>query len=254
MISMREFAKNVVALSKTITEYVWGETGENGKCDCVGLVIGALRMGGVKWTGTNGTNYTARNEMRWLSPLESGDKLRTGMVVLKSRAPGQSGYDLPEKYKQGADLNDYYHIGVVTGEEPLEITHCTSPGPIKVDRSADAWNWYGELKLVDAQETGETQSAAWRTMYVTGGKLALRNGPGKSYQLKVWIPDGAQVQAQDAENGWVRVQYGKYDGYSMAAFLRDEPEAASDSVTVTLDRNTAEAMMRALEEGMRNGA
>ena len=42
MISMKAFAENVVKLAGTITEYVWGATGENGKCDCVGLVIGAL--------------------------------------------------------------------------------------------------------------------------------------------------------------------------------------------------------------------
>lgn len=249
MISMKTFAENAVSLAGTITEYVWGATGENGKCDCVGLVIGALRMGGVKWTGTNGTNYTARNEMRYLTLLENAAELQVGMVVLKSRAPSQSGYDLPEKYKQGADLNDYYHIGVVTGENPLVITHCTSPGPIKRDNNAQGWNWYGELNLVEpGQETPEQQA---RTMYVAGGKLALRNGPGKNYQLKVWIPDGEEVKARPYNEEWAEVTWGKYEGYSMLKYLSDAPGDEMDSVTITIDRATAENILAAFEKGLK---
>ena len=249
MISMKAFAANVVELSKTITEYVWGATGENGKCDCVGLVIGALRMGGVKWTGTNGTNYTARNEMRWMNPLDDGSKLDVGMVVLKSRAPGQSGYALPDKYKQGADLNDYYHIGVVTGENPLVITHCTSPGPIKQDSSAAAWDWYGELNLVEPGEG--TPDRQEKMMYVTGGQLALRNGPGKNYQLKVWIPDGEEVKARPYNEEWAEVTWGKHEGYSMLKYLSEAPGDEMDSVTITIDRATAENILAAFEKGLK---
>ena len=247
MISMKAFAENVVELAGTITEYVWGATGENGKCDCVGLVIGALRMGGIRWTGTNGTNYTARNAMRYLTPLEDAGMLQTGMVVLKSRAPGQGGYALPDKYKQGADLNDYYHIGVVTGVEPLVITHCTEPGPIKEDRSASAWNWYGELVQV---ETGENTETETRMMYVTGGKLALRNGPGKTYQAKVWIPDGEMVTARDYDSTWAKVTWGKYEGYSMLEYLTETTPEENDKVTLTLERETADMLLKALEQAL----
>lgn len=252
MISMKAFAANVVALSKTITEYVWGATGENGKCDCVGLIIGALRMGNVKWTGTNGTNYTARNEMRYLTPLEDGSKLQLGQVVLKSRSPGQSGYALPEKYKSGSDLNDYYHIGTVTSIEPLEITHCTEPGPIKRDKSVSGWHWYGELSKVRHTEEGDQEIAV--PMVVAGGKLALRNGPGKNYQVKIWIPDGEEVQVLPYDEEWARVTWGKYEGYSMQKYLRmpgEQGQDGLDMVTITIDRSTAETMLIAFEKGLK---
>ena len=248
-----QFSAHVAELAKTITEYVWGETGDNGKCDCIGLIIGALERNGVNWTGTNGTNYAARNEMRYMTPLEDASVLRVGMVVYKSKMPGQSGYDLPEKYTNGADLNDYYHIGTVTNVEPLEITHCTSNGPIKRDNSAKGWQWYGELQKVEqtGENAGENSSAEWRTMYVQGGKLALRNGPGKNYQALLWIPAGAEVQAAPYNGEWLRVRYGKYTGYSMAEFLAETPEETADNVLVELDKATADKLLEALKKAIK---
>ena len=247
----KEFAKHVTDLAKAITQYVWGETGKDGQCDCIGLVIGALEKGGVKWTGTNGTNYAARNEMRYLTPLEDASVPRVGMVLYKSRAPGQDRYDLPDKYKAGNDLNDYYHIGTVTQVEPLEITHCTEPGPIKRDSSIKGWQWYGELNKVEptGDGGGETLDTEWRTMYVTGGKLALRNGPGKNYQALIWIPDGEKVEVS-ADGEWVQVMWGKYRGYSMGAYLRAAREESPDTVTITLARETAEKLKMALEDAL----
>lgn len=254
MITMAQFAHNAAALASTVTEYVWGATGGNGKCDCVGLVIGALRDGGVKWDGINGTNYTARKEMRYLTPLESADKLQTGMVVLKSRAPGQNGYALPDKYKQGTDLNDYYHIGVVTSVEPLEITHCTSPGPIKRDRVVSGWHWYGELEKVGPDEqTGE--SVTMTPMVVTGGRLALRNGPGKGYQTVMYIPNGAPVLAEAESTGdWVQTSYNGKSGYCMREYLILPQNAVQDSgeyVSLPLDKAVAETLLRALQSALK---
>lgn len=246
-----QFAAHVAELAKTITEYVWGETGDNGKCDCIGLIIGALERNGVNWTGTNGTNYAARNEMRYMTPLEDASVLRVGMVVYKSKMPGQSGYDLPEKYTNGGDLNDYYHIGTVTHVEPLEITHCTSNGPIKRDNSAKGWHWYGELNKVEptGADAGENSDTEWRTMYVTGGKLALRNGPGKTYQALVWIPDGEMVQCT-GEGEWVQVKWGKYAGWCMGEYLHTGRANNAENVTVTMDRETAEYLLEALSKAL----
>ena len=54
-----------------------------------------------------------------------------GELVYKARRPSDSGYDLHGRYLQGGrywtgDTLDYYHVGIVTGVSPLEITHCTS--------------------------------------------------------------------------------------------------------------------------------
>lgn len=246
----RQFVQNVLALADTITAYESGASGENGKCDCIGLVIGALELGGTDWNGTHGTNYAFRNEMRYASPLEDATELQEGMVVYKSKSPGESGYALPDKYKQGGDMNDYYHVGVVTHVEPLTITHCTSPGPIVQDTSAKKWQWYGELDKLSP--IGETEPEEYVTMYVQGGKkLALRNGPGKNYQALVWIPAGAQVQAAPYNGEWLRVRYGKYTGYSMAEFLAETPEESADNVLVELDKATANKLLEALKKAIK---
>ena len=36
--------------------------GSNGYCDCIGLIIGAIRRCGLKWTGIHGSNWAARKE------------------------------------------------------------------------------------------------------------------------------------------------------------------------------------------------
>ena len=36
--------------------------GSDGYCDCIGLVIGAVRRMGLKWTGIHGSNWAARKE------------------------------------------------------------------------------------------------------------------------------------------------------------------------------------------------
>ena len=55
--------------------------GSKGICDCVGLIIGALRRSGIKYTGIHGSNYFARKEVNYLSKINSQDELRVGEVV-----------------------------------------------------------------------------------------------------------------------------------------------------------------------------
>lgn len=84
--------------------------------------------------------------------------LQIGDIVFKAYEPGDSGYDLPSRYKNGGtyydgDLKDYYHVGVVTSVRPLHITHMTTP-TVKVDTKLGKWGYYGKLSyLVDAGKT-----------------------------------------------------------------------------------------------------
>jgi len=83
-------------------------------------------------------------------------ELKTGDIVFKAYDPGDSGYDLPDRYKPGGayydgDLNDYYHVGVVTSVSPFQITHMTTP-TVKVDTKLGKWGYYGKLTLLKSEE------------------------------------------------------------------------------------------------------
>ena len=63
---------------------------------------------------------------------EKAEDMDVIAAALLTLPPGQAGYALPERYKKGPDQRDYYHVGVVTAVEPLEITpvsytHLTLP-------------------------------------------------------------------------------------------------------------------------------
>lgn len=88
--------------------------------------------------------------------VKSASALQTGDIVFKAYAPGESGYNLPKRYKPGGayyngDLNDYYHVGVVTRTSPLQITHMTTP-TVKVDTKIGKWQYYGKLTYLKTTE------------------------------------------------------------------------------------------------------
>lgn len=210
-----------------IREYKLGMDGRNGECDCIGLIIGAIRLMGEEWKGTHGSNYAARNETKNLGEIINSSMLSVGDVVYKARKPGQAGYSLPSVYNAHPDKNDYYHVGVVTSTNPLEITHCTSaPGGIKKDKSLGQWAYSGKMKKVEGGD-----SLLEQNMYtVVGGDLRLRSGPSTDYPVIIMIPDGSAVSASEiaGNDGWMYCKYGAKTGYCMRQYL-----SASDDATGT---------------------
>ena len=123
-----------------------GDGSKNGECDCIGLIIGAVRLMGGTWDGVHGSNYAARYKTANFAPLTCAEVLTVGNIVYKVKTPHDANYGLPDWYAAHPDRNDYYHVGVVTSIDPLEITHCTStPGGIKRDNALGKWKYYGEL-------------------------------------------------------------------------------------------------------------
>lgn len=239
-----EFVSWVQKNVARVKQYKLGGDGTGGECDCIGLIIGALRLGGMKWTGIHGSNYAARYEMRDLKSLNSAGDLSVGAVVYKAKNANSSGYALPEKYKDHPDQLDYYHVGVVTKTTPLEITHCTGvEGGIKRDSTVGNWTHYGELKKVSIDTTPMTAHI------VTGGRLALRNGAGTNHQVQLYIPDGTIVLAGDCGvDGWMAVHYDGTEGFCMSKYLTtDTPEDNGQTVCLVFDRKTAETIFEALK-------
>lgn len=251
MIPLDRFLAAIAENAARVHEYQLGCDGSNGKCDCIGLIIGAVRLCGEKWPWTHGSNYTARKLLA--GGIQKDAPLRLGDLVFKARAPGESGYALPDKYKQGGsyyngDLLDYYHVGVVTRVDPLEITHCTSvPGGIKHDSTRGKWHYSGWLKLIE--EGGEQPMQTAIVAAPSGKTVNLRSGPSERYNIVAQVPVGDTVNMYcECDDEWAEIGYNGTRGYMMRKFLKKigEPNDG-DTVAVTLDRNTAESLFTALK-------
>ena len=234
MISKNKFLEKVQEIATSKPTYKLGHDGSDGTCDCIGLIIGAIRRAGGSWTGTHGSNYAARYEMRELLPVTDAGDLCLGDVVYKARTPGQAGYALPERYKKGPDQRDYYHVGVVTATSPLEITHCTSPGIVR-DTKLGKWTYRGRLKKVDYDGTSQEVGTMVQTATVvadSGSKVKMRSKPSTSDGLYWEVPVGATVQVAENTGGWAKVRYGDRTGYMMVEYLEmdaQEPTASGSS-------------------------
>ena len=207
--------------------------GSDGYCDCIGLVIGAIRRCGLKWTGIHGSNWAARKEAVNLHPVKSVNDLALGDVVLKGCAPTASGYALPARYKKGGqyyngDLTDYYHAGVVTKLNPLNITHMSSK--MTVDTKLGKWNYAMRAKpLVNAGAyaaesstpavSEPTSGAQAKVTAPSGGTVNMRRTPTLKGALITRIPLGTIVNIIQPGEEWCKISYGAKTGYMMAQFL-----------------------------------
>lgn len=143
-----DFMRAVRANIARVNRYETGGDGSGGGCDCIGLIIGAVRLMGETWTGIHGSNYAARNHTAGLAALTDAAALDVGNLVYKAKEPDELNYKLPSRYANDHDQRDYYHVGIVTAVNPLEITHCTAvKGGIKRDAALGGWNYFGELIL-----------------------------------------------------------------------------------------------------------
>ena len=214
-----EFASGLAKNIARVREYVLCGDGSGGRCDCIGLIIGAIRLAGGKWAGTHGSNYAARNEMRELEYVTSASQLNLYDIVYKSHSPGDIGYDLPAKYKSGKDLNDYYHVGVATSVDPLVITHCTGvEGGIKRDITLGEWRYRGTLLKVE--NTKPIPVPTGNQALVNAKAVAMRKEPSVDAKILIRVPSGDIVDLPDPPpSEWTYVQYKGKEGWMMTKFL-----------------------------------
>ena len=244
MVHMEAWLNKVDEIAAEGPSYKLGHDGSDGTCDCIGLIIGAIRRAGGKWTGTHGSNWAARNEVEYLLPVNSASELSVGEVVFKASSPGQSNYNLPSKYSSHPDKHDYYHAGVVTSVSPLVITHCTGPGIVR-DKKLGKWNYRGWLTKVE-QEEGNGNTMATETRYATvhasqGSTVNMRKT--KNGELLDRVPVGAKVTIQEEAGEWAKIAYGDKVGWMMKKFLLESGEQAATE-SDTYDKRIAELEKR----------
>ena len=256
MIPLETFLRCVKENAARIHGYELGHDGSDGESDCIGLIIGALGLAGFRWPGVHGSNWAARNAMADLGYIPSALYLFLGEVVYKAREPDDEKYSLPSAYKDSPLKLDYYHVGVVTGIDPLEITHCTSRngvGGVYVDNTMGNWRYGGMLKYVDYEED-KPMDETWATVYAETGKTVnLRKEPDKKSVIIARVPVGEEVKVIDynAWPEWDKVMYGGKTGYMRAEYLKDyvnEPDEKPDGDTVTVRREDLEEWEAAMLE------
>ena len=253
MIALSAFLGAVEAIRALAPVYREGGSGLDGTCDCVGLIIGAMRRCGHARYPMHSSNYFARYQMAGLCRAVShADELSLGEIVYKAR-DDQSGlnarYLAGGRYDTG-DVLDYYHVGVVTCASPLRITHCTGPGVI-VDTALGKWNRAGRLQGIDysgAQGAGEEGRAMQALVTAPSGTTVnLRERPNAKALLIRKVGVGSTVTVEEQAEGWARVVYGGIRGYMMAQFLALENEQAEGSLEQRVA--TVEAWIAAHDNG-----
>jgi uncharacterized protein YraI len=241
------FVSMVEQIASESPTYQLGHDGSDGKCDCIGLVRGALKRAGANPTNLRGTNQAARKAIRNLHRIKKVADLKLGQVVLKVRDADDPDYPLPDKYRKGGsayngDLTNYTHIGTVTRVSPLRITHMTSPTAQR-DSRLGKWIYAGDLPWVsNVQEANMTAAK----VYAPNGKpVNFRRSPGGALIGKV--PVGTQVEVIESGPVWSTIQYGDQQGYMMTEFLatdQGQEQQPNESINLVLTRPQAEALVQ----------
>ena len=249
-----QFLGKILEIESEKPKYRSGGSGSDGTCDCIGLIIGALQRCGTKWPGIHGSNWAARNAVVRLRSIVSEKQLGRGDIVFKAYDLFDDAYDLPKRYANDKDSNDYYHVGVVLDTSPLMIKHCTSVkdgNAVRTDTKLGKWSYVATLKYIDADGSAPPgdDKPVTETMIVVctpGQTVKLRRSASTSGEVIEKIPNGELVlAAPSAEPGWHLVTHGTKSGYMMSAFL-EIPHDDGESVTLTLPLSTAKLLLQAL--------
>lgn len=260
----KQFLAEIAAIVDKAPTYRLGGTGVDGTCDCIGLIMGAVQRREEKKYPLHSSNYFVRYEVEALTLIDEST-LAPGTLVFKAR----QGLDLNERYRDGGafyngDLLDYYHAGVVTGANPVKITHCTSGdgvNGITTDTGIKGWTHAAVLPGMDFWQDApieETTTARVRTY--DGNPLKLRPTPSKEKPYLAKIPNGEILHVHADAQGWSKVTYAGMTGYCMSEFLvydggSGEPQApAGETVTITMEKALAQQLLDALLGAVGGGA
>ena len=225
--------------------YIWGKA-ERGCVDCSGAFTYAFRQFGISYP--HGSNAIARNyTVGKMLPISEA---KPGMAAFKARVPGESGYDLPDKYKSSGDLNDYYHIGLVDDDPHYVLNAKGEKSGFCRDAltAKNGWDCVAELKYVDYGE-GEKMETNARVVLPagrTGSTVNMRVSPSTADDIVKKVPVGAEITVLDDQGQWCKISYDGKTGYMMSNYV--EYNGQSDDNTLTDDeREQIETALRAID-------
>ena len=253
-VTVEKFLEGVQSIYDEQPQYQLGHDGSDGKCDCIGMVRGALIRGGLDPDGLGGTNYAARYTIKNLQKITNIGSLRVGDVVLKTGDPDGE-YPLPDKYRKGGsayngDLNNYTHIGVVTRKNPFEITHMTSP-TAKKDDTIGNWKYTGTVPYVSGEQEAEPEREKAIVFAKSGSTVNMRKTPKTKGALVEKVPIGRTVEVIKFGTDWSQIEWNRKKGWMQSKFLifvEDADEYCS--VTIPwLTKTQAEALIAQYPQG-----
>lgn len=249
--TQEDFLNGVNRNVNRVHEYKLGCDGSDGKCDCIGLIIGAVRQCGAKWIGKHGSNYAARNRVNNLHYVNNASEQELGDIVFKAYNPGDPKWSLPPDYKNSQDQHDYYHVGVVTSVSPFCVTHCTGvEGGIKKDNTLGKWHYAGTLDLINGGD-GDMIDVSYDAKVIAqqGNTVNMRSNPTTNARVVEAVRIGTIVHVRGEEsNGWDYIEQNGKSGYMMRQFLEkvDEDKQDDDTVVVIISRQAARELFAAL--------
>lgn len=238
IIGYKTFLAKIDEISSEEPKYRLGGYGKDGTCDCIGLIIGAIRRCGGNWPHTHGSNYAARNQTENLRKINND--LAIGELVYKAREPGDAKYSLPASYSSSADKRDYYHVGVVMSVSPLRIRHMTTPKPT-TDTKLGKWQYHGWCKKISQNEEGVVLPAEGDKMgeliYISGGNASapvnMRSGAGTDQKIIKEIPQGSEAELLSLGDKWSKIRYNNVEGYVSTVFVHTQEVTAAETVKVS---------------------
>ena len=252
-ISVQTYLEGVESIYMEKPAYELGHDGSDGKCDCIGMCRGSLKRGGATDVrNMNGTNQAARKSIENLTKIGSADQLRLGDVVLKTRDKDDPSMPLPDRYRKGgADYDpavgetNFTHIGTVTGVNPLEITHMTSPTAQK-DTKIGRWSYTGSLPWVTGAEPSPEPGIDYAVVVAeSGSTVKMRAKPSTSCRTYWDVPVGDEVIVIERGEPWCRIKWNGKTGYMMTRFLRFNDDV--ELVTVIIPGLTEEQANQLIE-------
>jgi uncharacterized protein YraI len=255
VINVSTFLANIQKIVDALPSYKLGQDGSRGECDCIGLIIGAIRRAREKWLGTHGSNWTARNRMK---TLQSPAPLELGGIVYKYHNPGDPGYNLPAVYKDHPDQRDYYHVGVITSVSPLRITHCTggTTNGIKIDTKIGAWRYGGRLEGIDYESKEEEAPMTDPTgtaivSAASGSSVRMRASASTKSIVRAYVPVGAQVDVLQKAGDWWEIHYDGQAGWMLASFLTGGDDGSTEQQDIiSIPRSAAIMLLEALQTAL----
>ncbi len=205
--------------------YQWGKA-ERGCVDCSGAFTYAFRL--FDKTIAHGSNSIARSHVGVLLPVSQA---RPGMAAFKLYAPGEPGYDLPNKFREGGaayngDLNDYHHVGLVDSDPNYVLNARGTEYGFCRNEIRDGWDCVAYLKNVDYDEGGDEPMPGEKVLArvvlpegASGSTVNLRSEPSKNGKIRKRIPVGATVTVLTDQEFWCEVEAEGVSGWMMSNYL-----------------------------------